>query len=92
MKRADAGGYGKVTGVDHGCDVHDFIARWVSEKKLDIDPSFVTLRLVKRGPGKPDVAEEEQAEPLEPRLTLREAGVADGSSLLAAVVSIRAGA
>jgi hypothetical protein len=92
VKRTTAGGYGKLKGVDPGEDVHDLTARWVGDKKLDMDPSLVTLRLVKRGPGKPDAAEEEQAALLEPRQTLREAGIVDGSSLLAAVVSTRAGA
>ena len=44
-----------------------------------------TLRLVKCGQGVPTASAEAAALPLEPRLKLREAGVADGSSLLACV-------
>jgi len=69
--------------VDPGQLVAELIARWVSDKKLDVEPSLVTLRLVKRGPGVPTAIEEAQASPLEPRLTLREADVVDGGSLLA---------
>jgi len=85
VKRTDVEGaqYASVKGVDVLQTVDDFKARWVSDKKLDVDPSLVTLRLVKCSPGVPTASEEAQAAPLEPRLTLREAGVADGSSLLA---------
>ena len=85
LKRTDVEGaqYVSVKGVDGLQTVDDFKARWVSEEKLDVRPSLVTLRLVKRGPGVPTASEEAQAAPLEPRLTLREAGVVDGGSLLA---------
>jgi hypothetical protein len=86
VKRTDVAGarYAEIEGVDSSLTVSKLIARWLSDKKLDTDPSLVTLRLVKRGPGKPDASVEEQAALLDdPRLTLREAGLADGSSLLA---------
>ncbi len=93
MKNTTAGGYGKLKGVDPGEVVHDLTARWVSHKKLDVDPSLVSLRLVSCAPGK-DSSEEQElaATALSPRRTLREAGIVDGSSLLAVVVSTRAGA
>jgi hypothetical protein len=68
--------------------VSTFKKRWLSDKKLDVDTSLVALRLVRSGLGKPS-AEEELAALLpaalldDPRLTLREAGIVDGSSLLA---------
>jgi hypothetical protein len=55
-----------------------------------VRPSLVTLRLVKRGPGDdPSEAQEQAATELSPRRTLREAGVADGSSLLACFAAAR---
>jgi hypothetical protein len=84
--KGTVGDYGKLKGVDPEEDVHDLKARWVMQAKVDVDPTLVTLCLVKRGPGVPVLSEEAAAktlEPLEPRQTLREAGVADGSSLLA---------
>ena len=87
VKRTDVEGarYAEIESLDSSLTVSKLIARWVSEKKLDIDPSLVTLRLVKRGPGVPTASEEAAAtalEPLEPRHTLHEAGIVDGSSLL----------
>ena len=84
--------YVAVKDVDLLQTVDDFIVRWVSEEKLDVRPSLVTLRLVKRGPGVPTASEEAQAAPLEPRLSLREAGLADGSSLLACIAGAPPGA
>ncbi len=85
VKRADVEGarYAEVEFVDCSLTVSKLIARWVSDKKLDVDPSLVTLRLVKSGPGVPTASKEAQAAPLEPRLTLSEAGLVDGSWLLA---------
>jgi hypothetical protein len=85
VKRTDVQGarYDLIKHFDPGQLVAELIARWVSDEKLDVDPSLVTLRLVKRGPGVPTASEEAQAAPLEPRLTLREADVMDGGSLLA---------
>lgn len=74
--------YGKLRGVNPDEDVDDFKARWAAHAKLDEHVTLFRLKLVKRGPGVPGVSEEEQAEPLDPQLTLREAGVADGSALL----------
>ena len=82
--------YFAVRGVDPARSVDEFIERLVSDKKLDVDPSLVTLRLVKRGPGDdPSEAQEQAATELSPRRTLREAGVADGSSLLACFAAAR---
>ncbi len=85
VKRTDVEGarYDLIKHVDSGQLVAELIARWVSDKKLDVEPSLVTLRLVKSGPGVPTASEEAHAAPLEPRLTLCEAGLVDGSSLLA---------
>ena len=68
--------------------VDGFIARWVAQEKLDAAPSLVSLRLVKCGARKPSAEEEKQAVELDdPRLSLAEAGITDGCSLLAFVAS-----
>jgi hypothetical protein len=88
VKRTDVEGaqYASVKGVDVLQTVDDFIARWVSDKKLDVEPSLVTLRMVKRGPGVPTAAEESNSTLLaDPSATLRGAGVADGTWLLACI-------
>ena len=78
--------YVAVKDVDLLQTVDHFIARWVFEEKLDVRPSRVTLRLVACGARKPSAAEEAAAAELDdPRLTLAEAGVLDGCSLLAKV-------
>ena len=78
--------YVEVEDVDLQQTVSKFIARWVSQEKLDVRPSRVTLRLVACGARKPSAAEEAAAAELDdPRLTLAEAGVLDGCSLLAFV-------
>jgi hypothetical protein len=86
VKRTDVAGaqYVAVKGVDLLQTVDDFKARWVSEEKLDVRPSLVSLRLVPCAPGD-DPSEEQElaATALSPRRTLRAAGVTDGSSLLA---------
>ena len=76
--------------MDPALSVDEFITRWVAERKLDYDPSLVSLRLVKRGPaGLPSAQEEADAldSPArllaDPSATLAEAGVADGSWLVA---------
>jgi hypothetical protein len=94
VKRTDVAGarYDLNKHVDPGQLVAELIARWVSDEKLDVRPSLVTLRLVKSGPGVPTASEEAQAAPLEPRLTLREAGVVDGSSLLVCIAGAPPGA
>jgi hypothetical protein len=75
--------------VARDCLVADFIARWVASEKLDVTPSLVSLRLVKRGPDRltkdqaSRLAAEEAATTLDPADTLAEAGVSDGSWLLA---------
>ena len=80
--------YVAVKSVDAQQSVDDFTARWVAEEKLDVRPSFVTLRLVLCDSRKPTADEEEAAVVLDdPRLTLAAAGVTDGCSLLAFVES-----
>ena len=86
VKRMDVAGaqYVAVKGVDLQQTVDDFKARWVTEEKLDVRPSLVTLRLLKCGACKPEVDDEAKAEVLDdPRLTLAAAGLTDGCSLLA---------
>ena len=86
VKRMDVVGarYDIVKNVDTGQLVAEFIARWVTQEKLDAAPSLVSLRLVKCGARKPSAAEEKQAVELDdPRLNLAEAGITDGCSLLA---------
>ena len=69
--------------------VDEFIARWLAQARLDVDPGLVSLHLVHRGPARltKDPAErkaaEEAATVLDPSDTLAQAGVADGSWLLA---------
>ena len=77
--------YVAVKDVDLMQTVDDFIARWVSEEKLDVRPSLVTLRLVRCAGEEPTAEEEAAATVLSPRRTLREAGVTAGCSLLAFV-------
>jgi len=74
--------------------VAQFKRRWVASERLDVAPSLVSLRLVKRGPaGLPSAQEEADAldSPArlfaDPSATLAEAGVTDGSWLLAAPAS-----
>jgi hypothetical protein len=93
VKRTDVAGarYAEIEGVDSSLTVSKLIARWLSDKKLDDDPSLVTLRLVTCAPGAdPTEAQERAATALSPRLTLREAGVADGGSLLADFAAVQA--
>ncbi len=89
VKRTDVGGarYVAVKDVDVLQTVDDFIARWVAKAKLDVDPSLVTLRLVESSEAEPTPDEEDiaknEAEDLRPRLTLADAGIKNGCSLLA---------
>ncbi len=78
--------YTAVKGVDLSQTVDELIARWAAQEKLDVGPSLVTLRLVQCGARKPTPLEEAKADVLDdPRLTLADAGVTDGCSLLAFV-------
>ena len=63
----------------------EFIARWVAQARLELDPGLVSLRLVPDTGNKeePTPAQEAAATVLPPRKTLAEAGVADGSWLVA---------
>jgi hypothetical protein len=85
VKRTDVEGarYDEIESLDSSLTVSKLIARWVSDEKLDVRPSLVTLRLVACAPGDDPSEEQERATTaLSPRRTLREAGVVDGSSLL----------
>ena len=77
--------YVAVKGVDLLQTVDDFITCWVSQEKLDVRPSRVTLRLVRCAGEEPTEEEEAAATVLSPRRTLRDAGVTAGCSLLAFV-------
>jgi hypothetical protein len=84
VKRTDVQGarYAEIEDVDCSLTVSKLIVRWVSEEKLDVRPSLVSLRLVPCAPGD-DPSEEQElaATALSPRRTLRDAGIAHGSSL-----------
>ena len=82
MDVADAQ-YVEVENLDLEQTVSKFKARWVAQAKLDVDPSLVTLRLVKSSEAEPKPEEEAIAKELRPRLTLAAAGLTDGCSLLA---------
>jgi hypothetical protein len=91
VKRMDVAGarYAEVENVDLQQTVSTFIARWVAQAKLDVDPSLVTLRLVKCGAGKPSASEEAAAVVLDdPSLTLAKASVAGTAWLLADTVQL----
>jgi hypothetical protein len=80
--------YVSVKSVNCETTVDDFKSRWVAQEKLDAAPSLVSLRLVKCGARKPSAEEEKQAVELDdPRLSLDEAGITDGCSLLAFIAS-----
>ena len=64
--------------------VDEFIARWVAERRLDKDPGLVSLRLLSyTGEEEPTPEQEASATVLQPRKTLAQAGVTDGSWLVA---------
>ena len=91
VKRMDVAGaqFVEVENVDLEQTVSKFKARWLAQAKLDVDPSLVTLRLVKCGARKPAVDDEAEADVLDdPRLTLASAGLTDGCSLLAFVAIV----
>ena len=88
VKRMDVAGaqYVSVKSVNCETTVDDLKSRWVAQEKLDAAPSLVSLRLVKCVARKPSAEEEKQALELDdPRLSLDEAGITDGCSLLAFV-------
>jgi len=75
--------------------VDDLRAAIMAARRMDVDPSLVTLRLVHLGPGgrkddEPTAAEEAAAATLKPRSTLAKAGVSDGAFLLLNVASTAA--
>ena len=91
MKRMDVQGarYVAVKSVDAQQSVDDFTARWVAEEKLDVRPSFVTLRLVWCGSRKPTAEEEAAAVVLDdPSLTLAAVGVTGTAWLLVDTVQL----
>ena len=91
-KRTDVHGarYAASRQVDPYSTVDEFIARFLELVKVYCDPSLVGFRLVKHGPGGVPTAEQD-ADALEnaaslladPSQTLVQAGVTDGSWLLA---------
>ena len=86
VKQEGAGAqYAEVEDVDPQLTVSKLKARWASDVALDVHPSFVSLLLVRCAGEEPTAEEEAAAAVLSPRRTLREAGVADGGSLLATV-------
>ena len=93
VKRMDVAGaqYVDVENVDLEQTVSKFKARWVAQEKLDAAPSLVTLRLVNAAGVDPTADEEKQAVELRPRLSLAEAGITDGCSLLAYVAGAVSG-
>ena len=81
------GRYADFEGVDPAQSVSKFTARWVAELKLDCHPSLVDLRLVPcTGEEEPAPEQEAEATVLPPRKTLAQAGVVDGSWLVAVFV------
>ena len=89
VKRMDVAGaqYVSVKSVNCETTVDDFKSRWVAQAKLDVDPSLVTLRLMNAAGVDPTAEEEKHAVELRPRLSLADAGVTDGCSLLAFIAS-----
>ena len=88
VKRTDVvnAEYSAVHGVPPTLRVDALKMRWVVERKLDVDPGLVSLRLVLcTGEDEPTAAQEASATSLNPRKRLAEAGVTDGSWLLAVV-------
>jgi len=78
--------YGDFAEVDMQMSVSAFKGRYVAEEKLDVRPSFVTLRLVLCDSRKPTAEEEAAAVVLDdPSLTLDAVGVTGTAWLLAFV-------
>ena len=82
------GRYADVEGVDPAQSVSKFTARWVAELKLDCHHADLSLLLVPcTGEEEPTHEQEAAATVLPPRKTLAQAGVVDGSWLVAVTVS-----
>jgi hypothetical protein len=77
--------FAAVKEVDVQQTLDDLKASWLAQAKLDVDPSLVTLRLVKCGARKPTAEEEQAAVELDPFDTLAAAGITDSCKLLAYV-------
>ena len=76
--------YVSVKNVNCETTVDDFKSRWLAQEKLDTTPGLVSLRLVpSTGEEEPTPEQEAEATVLPPRKTLAQAGVADGSWLVA---------
>lgn len=67
--------------------VHELKRAWASTEQPTARLSLVTLRLVPGGAGTPKTEDEAAAAALDPRLSLAEACVTDGCSLLAFVAA-----
>ena len=92
VKRMDVTGaqFVAVKGVDVLETLDDFKARWVAQEQLDARPSLVTLRLVKRGAGKPTEKQEAKAKVLDdPSLSLAQVKVTGTAWLLAFVAGTK---
>jgi hypothetical protein len=91
VKRTDArdAEYSAMYGALPTLTVDALKLRWVAERKMDVDPGLVSLRLVPDTGDKeePTPADESRATVLNPRKTLAEAGVVDGSWLLTVFIS-----
>ena len=88
VKRKDVADaqYVEVENVDLEQTVSKFKTRWLAQEQLDVRPSLVTLRLVKRGAGKPTAKQEAKAKVLDdPSLSLAEVKVTGTAWLLAFV-------
>jgi hypothetical protein len=88
VKRTDVVGarYVALRDVDLALTVDELATRWMTLAKLGMDPSLVTLKLVKCGAGKPTSAQEEAAALLDdPSVKLAEAQVTGTAWLLAVV-------
>jgi hypothetical protein len=80
--------YVDVEKVDMEQTVSKFKSRWVAQAKLDVDPSLVSLRLVKCGLRKPSAEEEKQAVELDdPSLNLADSNITETAWLLAFIAS-----
>ena len=80
--------YVSVKSVNCETTVDDFKSSWLAQEKLDATSGLVGLRLVPcTGEEEPTHEQEAAATVLPPRKTLAQAGVVDGSWLLAVTVS-----
>jgi len=95
LSRVEGASFASVKLDSPPATVDDLRAAIMAARRMDVDPSLVTLRLVHLGPGgreddEPTAAEEAAAATLKPRYTLTKAGVSDGAFLLLDVASTAA--